>query len=164
MKPTTHTLPNDTAFIVKTKVFADVVNYVLARADDGVQIEVSEDYTTGAEHGADMAHAHVLKLARPDRRREVRVSVIRDRAVCTTTHTRNTSEVDGELAACVESFAVAPVAADGVVIVAPAGQTIDDPRRLVAAHDSAHQAGSLQHQSLMVDVEAAMDRVFFAED
>lgn len=164
MESTTHTLPNDTAFIVKTRVFADVVNYVLARADDGVQIEVSEDYTTGAEHGVDMAHAHVLKLAQPDRRREVRVSVIRDRAVCTTTHTRNTSEVDGELVACVESFAVAPVAEGGVPIVAPAGQTIANPNELVAAHDSAYRAGSLQHQSLMVDIEAAMDRVFFAED
>ena len=164
MKPTAHTLPNDTAFIVKTRVFADVVNYVLARADDGVQIEVSEDYTTGAEHGADMSHAHVLKLAQPGRRREMYVSVIRDRAVCTTTHTRNTSEVDGELAACVESFAVAPVSADGVAIVAPAGQTIANPSELVSAHDSAYRAGSLQHQSLMVDVEAAMDRVFFAED
>lgn len=164
MKPTTHTLPNDTAFIVKTRVFTDVVNYVLARADDGVQIEVSEDYTTGAEHGADMSHAHVLKLAQPDRRREMYVSVIRDRAVCTTTHTRNTSEVDGELAACVEAFAVAPVAEGGVAIVAPAGQTIEDPRRLVAADGSVERAGSLQHRSLMVDIEAAMDRVFFAED
>lgn len=164
MKPTAHTLPDDTAFIVKTRVFADVVNYVLARADDGVQIEVSEDYTTGAEHGADMSHAHVLKLAQPDRRREMYVSVIRDRAVCMTTHTRNTSEVDGELAACVESFAATPVSADGVAIVAPAGQTIANPNELVAAHDSAYRAGSLQHQSLMVDIEAAMDRVFFAED
>lgn len=164
MEPTTHTLPNDTAFIVKTRVFADVVNYVLARGDGDVQIEVSEDYTTGAENGAAMDHAHVLKLAQPHRRREVYVSVIRDRAVCTTTHTRNTSEVDGELVACVEAFAVAPVGEGGVPIVAPAGQTIDDPRRLVAAHDSAYRAGSLQHQSLMVDVEAAMDRVFFAED
>lgn len=164
MKPTTHMLPDDTAFIVKTRVFADVVNYVLARADDGMQVEVSEDYTTGAEHGADMSHAHMLKLAQPDRRREVYVSVIRDRAVCTTTHTRNTSEVDGELAACVESFAVVPVSADGVAIVAPAGQAIANPSELVAAHDSAYRAGSLQHQSLMVDIEAAMDRVFFAED
>ena len=163
MEPTTHTLPNDTAFIVKTRVFADVVNYVLARADDA-QIEVSEDYTTGAEHGAAMDHAHVLKLAQPHRRREVYVSVIRDRAVCTTTHTRNTSEVDGELVACAEAFAVAPVAEGGVPIVAPAGQTIDDPRRLVAADGSVERAGSLQHRSLMVDIEAAMDRVFFAED
>lgn len=164
MKPTTFTLPTDTAFIVKTRLFADVVNYVLARGDGDMKIGVSDDYTDGAEHGADMAHAHVLKLARPDRRREMVVSVVRDRSVCTTTHTRSTSEVDGELVACVESFAVTPVAADGVAIVAPAGQTIADTQRLIAAHDSAHQAGSLQYQSLMVDIEAAMDRVFFSED
>lgn len=163
MEPTAYTLPTDTAFVVKTRLFADVVNYVLARGDGDMNIEVSEDYTTGAEHGADMAHAHVLKLARPDRRREVVVSVIRDRSVCTTTHTRNTVEVDGTLISCTESFAVTPIAADGVAIVAPAGQTIADPQAMCAAHDTAYQAGSLQHQSLMADIEAAIDRVFFAQ-
>lgn len=163
MEPTAYTLPTDTAFVVKTRLFADVVNYVLARGDGDMNIEVSEDYTTGAEHGADMAHAHVLKLARPDCRREVVVSVIRGRSVCTTTHTRNTSEVDGELVACVEAFAVTPVAADGVAIVASAGQTIADPQELCAADDSAQHAGSIQHRSLMADIEAAIDRVFFAQ-